>query len=117
MAHQLRAERISDETGGRCQLRADLACLPLERQHLAKSLQREVREQGEVFAPAVRGKKRPPGSVAHSPSESHDTIKSRPLLRPRAVSLNVVVCLKQIPNPDLQFQIAPDGKDIKRDAP
>ncbi len=30
--------------------------------------------------------------------------------------LNVVVCLKQIPNPDLQFVIAPDGKDIKRDA-
>ncbi|TLZ81590.1 MAG: electron transfer flavoprotein subunit beta, partial [Methanobacteriota archaeon] len=30
--------------------------------------------------------------------------------------LNIVVCLKQIPNPDLQFQIAPDGKDIKRDA-
>jgi len=32
------------------------------------------------------------------------------------VPLNIVVCLKQIPNPDLQFQIAPDGKDIKRDA-
>ena len=30
--------------------------------------------------------------------------------------LNVVVCLKQIPNPDLQFQIAADGKDIRRDA-
>ncbi len=30
--------------------------------------------------------------------------------------LHIVVCLKQIPNPDLQFQIAPDGKDIKRDA-
>ncbi len=30
--------------------------------------------------------------------------------------LNVVVCLKQIPNPDLQFQIAPDGRDIRRDA-
>ncbi len=29
--------------------------------------------------------------------------------------LNVVVCLKQIPNPDLQFAIAPGGKDIKRD--
>lgn len=29
--------------------------------------------------------------------------------------LNVVVCLKQIPNPDLQFSIAPGGKDIKRD--
>lgn len=28
---------------------------------------------------------------------------------------DVVVCLKQIPNPDLQFQVAPDGKDIKRD--
>jgi electron transfer flavoprotein beta subunit len=32
------------------------------------------------------------------------------------MALNVVVCLKQIPNPDLQFQIAPDGKDIRRDA-
>jgi len=32
-----------------------------------------------------------------------------------AMALNLVVCLKQIPNPDLQFQIAPDGKDIKRD--
>lgn len=30
--------------------------------------------------------------------------------------MNIVVCLKQIPNPDLQFAIAPDGKDIKRDA-
>lgn len=30
--------------------------------------------------------------------------------------LNVVVCMKQIPNPDLQFQVAADGKDIKRDA-
>ena len=30
--------------------------------------------------------------------------------------LNLVVCLKQIPNPDLQFQVAPDGRDIKRDA-
>lgn len=30
--------------------------------------------------------------------------------------LNVVVCLKQIPNPDLQFQITPDAKDIRRDA-
>ena len=30
--------------------------------------------------------------------------------------LNLVVCLKQIPNPDLQFQIGPDGKDIRRDA-
>lgn len=29
--------------------------------------------------------------------------------------LNIVVCLKQIPNPDLQFQVAPDGLDIKRD--
>ncbi len=29
--------------------------------------------------------------------------------------LNLVVCLKQIPNPDLQFAIAPDGKDIKRE--
>jgi electron transfer flavoprotein beta subunit len=32
------------------------------------------------------------------------------------VALNVVVCLKQIPNPDLQFQIAPDGKDIRRES-
>ena len=29
--------------------------------------------------------------------------------------LNLVVCLKQIPNPDLQFSIAPSGKDIKRE--
>jgi electron transfer flavoprotein beta subunit len=29
--------------------------------------------------------------------------------------LNLLVCLKQIPNPDLQFSIAPGGKDIKRD--
>ncbi len=29
--------------------------------------------------------------------------------------LNVVVCLKQIPNPDLQFSVAPSGKDIKRE--
>ncbi|OGS45638.1 MAG: hypothetical protein A3K66_06950 [Euryarchaeota archaeon RBG_16_67_27] len=29
--------------------------------------------------------------------------------------MNIVVCLKQIPNPDLQFQIAPDGLDIKRE--
>lgn len=29
--------------------------------------------------------------------------------------LNLVVCLKQIPNPDLQFSIAPTGKDIKRE--
>ncbi len=29
--------------------------------------------------------------------------------------LNLVVCLKQIPNPDLQFSIAPEGKDIKRE--
>ncbi len=28
--------------------------------------------------------------------------------------LNIVVCLKQIPNPDLQFQINPEGTDIKR---
>ncbi len=32
------------------------------------------------------------------------------------MALNIVVCLKQIPNPDLQFQIAPGGKDIRRDA-
>src|SRR2546421_3633998 len=31
------------------------------------------------------------------------------------MALNVVVCLKQIPNPDLQFQISPDGKDTRRD--
>ena len=30
--------------------------------------------------------------------------------------LNLVVCVKQIPNPDLQFQVAPDGRDIRRDA-
>ena len=30
--------------------------------------------------------------------------------------LQLVVCLKQVPNPDLQFQIASDGKDIRRDA-
>lgn len=29
--------------------------------------------------------------------------------------LNLLVCLKQIPNPDLQFSIAPSGKDIKRE--
>ncbi len=29
--------------------------------------------------------------------------------------LNMVVCLKQIPNPDLQFAVAPGGKDIKRE--
>ena len=29
--------------------------------------------------------------------------------------LNLVVCLKQIPNPDLQFAVAPGGKDIKRE--
>lgn len=29
--------------------------------------------------------------------------------------LNIVVCLKQIPNPDLQFSIAADGNDIKRE--
>lgn len=31
------------------------------------------------------------------------------------MALNLVVCLKQIPNPDLQFQIAPGGLDIRRD--
>jgi electron transfer flavoprotein beta subunit len=30
--------------------------------------------------------------------------------------MDIVVCMKQIPNPDLQFQIAPDGRDIKREA-
>ncbi len=29
--------------------------------------------------------------------------------------LSLVVCLKQIPNPDLQFAVAPGGKDIKRE--
>ena len=29
--------------------------------------------------------------------------------------LNVLVCLKQVPNPDLQFHPSADGKDIKRD--
>lgn len=32
------------------------------------------------------------------------------------MALNIVVCMKQIPNPDLQFQIAADGRDINRDA-
>src|SRR5438445_11042581 len=32
-----------------------------------------------------------------------------------AMALNLVVCLKQVPNPDLQFQVVPDGKDIRRD--
>src|SRR2546427_8172383 len=32
-----------------------------------------------------------------------------------AVPLNLVVCMKQVPNPDLQFQVAPDGKDIRRE--
>lgn len=35
--------------------------------------------------------------------------------RPR-VPLAIVVCLKQVPNPDLQFQVASDGKDIRRDS-
>src|SRR3989449_468016 len=56
--------------------------------------------------------------MASRPSRraSGDTVKYRPSRRPPAVALNIVVCLKQIPNPDLQFQIAPDGKDIRRDA-
>ncbi len=29
--------------------------------------------------------------------------------------MNIVVCLKQVPNPDLQFQVAADNTDIKRD--
>ena len=29
--------------------------------------------------------------------------------------MNIIVCLKQVPNPDLQFQVAPNGIDIKRD--
>ena len=32
------------------------------------------------------------------------------------MALNIVVCLKQVPNPDLQFQVSGDGKDIRRDA-
>src|SRR5207247_10902265 len=32
------------------------------------------------------------------------------------VTVNVVVSLKQIQNQDLPYQIAPDGKDIRRDA-
>ena len=32
------------------------------------------------------------------------------------MALSVVVGLKQIPNPDLQFQVSADGKDIRRDA-
>jgi len=32
------------------------------------------------------------------------------------VALNIVVCLKQVPNPDLQFQINAEGTDLKRDA-
>lgn len=32
------------------------------------------------------------------------------------MAFNIIVCLKQVPNPDLQFQVAADGKDIKRDA-
>src|SRR2546427_3077537 len=35
--------------------------------------------------------------------------------RTPAMALTLVVCLKQVPNPDLQFQVAPDGKDIRRD--
>ena len=33
-----------------------------------------------------------------------------------AVPLNLVVCMKQVPNPDLQFQINLEGTDIRRDA-
>jgi len=29
--------------------------------------------------------------------------------------MNIIVCMKQVPNPDLQFQVAPSGTDIKRD--
>ncbi|TLZ64346.1 MAG: electron transfer flavoprotein subunit beta/FixA family protein, partial [Methanobacteriota archaeon] len=32
-----------------------------------------------------------------------------------AVALNLVVCLKQVPNPDLQFQVNAEGTDIRRD--
>src|SRR2546428_6522753 len=55
--------------------------------------------------------------MASRPSRraSGDTVKYRPSRRPPAMPLNIVVCLKQIPNPDLQFQIAPDRKDIRRD--
>ena len=31
------------------------------------------------------------------------------------MALNLVVCMKQVPNPDLQFAVRPDGKDIKRE--
>ncbi len=31
------------------------------------------------------------------------------------MALTIVVCMKQIPNPDLQFAVRPDGKDVKRD--
>ena len=32
------------------------------------------------------------------------------------MALNIIVCVKQIPNPDLQFQINAEGTDIRRDA-
>ncbi|HTD81277.1 MAG TPA: EtfB protein, partial [Thermoplasmata archaeon] len=31
------------------------------------------------------------------------------------MALNLVVCLKQVPNPDLQFQVNAEGTDIRRD--
>lgn len=32
------------------------------------------------------------------------------------MSMNIVVCVKQIPNPELQFRVREDGKDVVRDA-
>jgi electron transfer flavoprotein beta subunit len=29
--------------------------------------------------------------------------------------MDIIVCMKQVPNPDLQFQIGGDGKDVKRE--
>src|SRR5207245_11448130 len=72
---QLRAERIPDEPASLRELFADLAGSPLEREHLAKSLQREVREQREVLASAVGCRKRSPRRVDHRRLESHDPIK------------------------------------------
>src|SRR5437773_11010846 len=75
MAQQLRAEREPDEAGSPRELRAYLAGLPLQRDHLAESRQGEVREQGQVLACAIRCGNRPPGRVEHRRLESHDTIK------------------------------------------
>src|SRR5436309_4008337 len=75
MAQQLRAEREPDEAGSLRELRAYLAGLPLQRDHLAESLQGEVREQGQVLASAIRCGNGPPERVDHRRLESHDTIK------------------------------------------